>query len=77
MMHSRKKKVTKVSTEFNDETGVDEEYKYTTTVSKFDPRTLKASKLGEEFIYNFCETYNINNTVGTKLKLKSLNNKLI
>jgi len=72
------KKVTKVSTYFNEETGASEEYEYTTNVSKFDPRTLvkHLNTIGEEFIYNFCETYNINNTVGTKLlsRLKSLNN---
>lgn len=74
----KEKKVTKVSTDFNEETRASEKYKYTTTVSKFDSRTLvkHLNTIGEKFIYNFCETYNINNIVGTKLlsRLKSLNN---
>lgn len=74
----KEEKVTKVVTNFNEETGASEEYKYTTTVSKFNPRKLvkHLNTIGEEFIYNFCESYNINNTVGTKLlsRLKSLNN---
>ena len=74
-------KVMKSVTDFDEETGEESEYNYTTTVSRFDSRRLvkHLSNIGEEFIYEFCETYDVNEGVGKNLfqRLKSLsNNKL-
>ena len=75
---TKEKKVMKTATDVDEETGEEFEYKYADVTSKFDSRKLvkHLSTIGEDFIYNFCETYDVNKTVGSKLldKLKSLNN---
>lgn len=71
-------KVVKTATDVDEETGEEYQYNYSTTVAKFDSRRLvkHLNSIGEDFIYEFCETYNLNETAGSKLleKLKSLTN---
>jgi len=73
-------KVTKTATDIDEETGEEFEYKYiyTEASAKFDQRKLVRylTSIGEDFIRNFCETYEVNESVGSHLlnRLKSLNN---
>lgn len=72
------KKVVKTIKEINEETGEEVDYSFTTVSPKFDPRQLvrHLNSIGEDFIYNFCETYDVNQSIGDKLldSLKKLNN---
>lgn len=74
----KEKKTVKAASGIDEKTGEEFQYKYTAISPKFDSRRLikHLSTIGEEFIYNFCETYDVNIDVGDKLlgKLRSLSN---
>lgn len=74
----KEKKTVKIASDIDEKTGEEFEYKYNSISPQFDSRHLikHLSSLGEDFIYNFCESYDINTDVGDQLlaKLKKLSN---
>lgn len=74
----KKQKTTIINKEINNETGEEIKIKDVAVYNMFDPRKLvkHLNTVGEEFIYLFCQNYQITNTIGNTLlaNLKSLSN---
>ena len=74
----KKQKTTITNKEINNETGEEIKIKDVAVYNMFDPRKLvkHLNTVGEEFIYLFCQNYQITNTIGNTLlaNLKSLSN---
>lgn len=74
----KKQKTTIINKEINNETGEEIKIKDVAVYNMFDPRKLvkHLNTIGEEFIYLFCQNYQITNTIGNTLlaNLKSLSN---
>lgn len=74
----KKQKTTIIKKEINNETGEEIKIKDVAVYNMFDPRKLvkHLNTIGEEFIYLFCQNYQITNTIGNTLltNLKSLSN---